>query len=68
MAKSSTKAGVDPEFVDFRMAFDRVFEPVKPSRMFGSQGRRHQGFSDDDHDGVQWNAGVDRERGVVTVA
>ena len=55
-----------PEFVDFRNAFEAVFRPAKGSRMFGSSRRRHQGFSDG-HDGVQWNAGVDRARGVVTV-
>jgi hypothetical protein len=64
MAKS--RGEPDPVFLDFRRAFDAVFQPTKPSRMFGSARRRHQGFSDD-HDGVQWNAGVDRERGVVTV-
>lgn len=47
-------------------AFDRVFQPIIESRMFGSDRRRHQGFSDF-HNGVQWNAGVDRERGVITV-
>jgi hypothetical protein len=64
MAKS--RGQVDPAFADFRRAFDRVFQPTRPSRMFGSPRGRYQGFSDD-HDGVQWNAGVDRERGVVTV-
>jgi hypothetical protein len=64
MATSSSRE--DPAFADFRRAFDRVFQPAKPSRRFGGPSNRHQGFSDD-HDGVQWNAGVDRERGVVTV-
>lgn len=63
---TSSATGVESEFADFRRAFDGVFEPAKPSRMFGNVRRRHQGFSDD-HEGVQRNAGVDRERGVVTV-
>ena len=51
---------------DFGRAFASVFQPAKGPRMFGAANRRHQGFSDD-HDGVQWNAGVDRQRRVVTV-
>jgi hypothetical protein len=57
---------VDAGLADLRRAFAAVFAPVKAPRMFGAATRRHQGFSDD-NDGVQWNAGVDRHRGVVTV-
>ena len=35
-------------------------------RKFGKHGASHEGFSDG-MEGVQWNAGVDRERQVVTV-
>lgn len=35
-------------------------------RKFGKVGARHEGFSDG-VEGVQWNAGIDRERQIVTV-
>lgn len=35
-------------------------------RPFGTASGRYQGFSDDAR-GVQWNTGIDRQRGVVTV-
>ena len=46
-------------------AFARVFAMPSP-RPFGGAIGRHQGVSDDAQ-GVQWNAGVDRERSVATI-
>jgi hypothetical protein len=50
----------------FEAAFSRVFCSGRPVKPFGSAGARHQGCSDG-YEGVQWNAGVDRARGFVTV-
>lgn len=38
----------------------------RAGRRFGRASGRYEGFSDD-ADGVQWNCGIDRVRGVVTV-
>jgi len=46
-------------------AFSTLFA-VRPLRTYGTAKKRHQGFSDG-RDGVQWNAGIDRERDVLTL-
>jgi hypothetical protein len=56
----------DPAMAPFEAAFSRVFCSGRTVKPFGSGGARHQGCSDG-YEGVQWNAGVDRSRGVVTV-
>jgi hypothetical protein len=46
-------------------AFSTLFA-VRPLRTYGTAKKPHQGFSDG-RDGVQWNAGIDRERDVLTL-
>jgi len=50
---------------DLQREFSRQFAVPKP-RAYGRQGIRHQGYSDNAK-GVQWNTGLDRERGVWTL-
>lgn len=56
------ESGVLQELAD---AFSTLFV-VQPLRTFGTAKKPHQGFSDG-RDGVQWNAGIDRGRDVLTL-
>jgi hypothetical protein len=46
-------------------AFSTLFV-VRPLRTYGTAKKQHQGFTDG-REGVQWNAGIDRERDVLTL-
>jgi hypothetical protein len=50
---------------ELAQAFSALFA-VRALRTYGTGKKSHQGFSDG-RDGVQWNAGIDRERDALTL-